>query len=317
MPAVELVGVEKRFGATRAVRGLDLRIPRGSTYGLLGPNGSGKTTTIRMLLRILEPDAGTLRVFGGDVTPAALDRIGYLPEERGLYARMTARNVLAFLAELKGVPPRVSRPRIDAWLERMGLADRADARVQEYSKGMQQKLQFLAAIIHQPDLVILDEPFSGLDPINQEVLKEIIAELRTQGRTILFCTHMIEHAERLCDHVCIIARGQVLVDGPVATVRRAHGGSHVALTLAELGSGAAARVRASAQVGAVQEDGGELHVSLRPEGDPQALLAELVAAGVGLRRFEIVEPTLRQIFLDRAAEAPGLADVADAVQANA
>jgi ABC-2 type transport system ATP-binding protein len=224
-PAIEIHGVRKSFDRTVAVDGLDLTVPRGATYGLLGPNGSGKTTTVRLILGILEPDGGEIRVLGDQRSPAILDRVGYLPEERGLYRRMRVRPLLLFLAEIKGVPASRAGPRIDAWLERVELAERAESRVQELSKGMQQKLQFLAAVVHDPELVILDEPFGGLDPINQEVLRSIVGELQRMGRTILLSTHMIEHAEWLCDHVCILARGRAAVDGPIERIKQEHSGA--------------------------------------------------------------------------------------------
>ncbi|MBI4410811.1 MAG: ATP-binding cassette domain-containing protein [Gemmatimonadetes bacterium] len=298
-PAIELEGVRKSFDGVDAVRGIDLSVPLGTTYGLLGPNGAGKTTTIRMILRILEPDAGGIRLFGGPVSQRALDRIGYLPEERGLYRKMRLRRVLAFFAELKGMPAWQSRPRIGEWLERLGLADRADARVQELSKGNQQKLQFISAVLHEPELVILDEPFAGLDPINQQVLKEIILDLKRRGRTILFSTHMIEHAERICEHVCIIAQGSKVVDGAIGQVKRAHGGEYVALALEQWAPAAIAAVRSSPLVAHVREQGNEAEVGLRAGADPQELLRALVTAGVRLRRFERVEPSLEQIFLER------------------
>jgi ABC-2 type transport system ATP-binding protein len=305
--AVEIRAVRKTFDRNVAVEALDLTIPLGSTYGLLGPNGSGKTTTIRMVLRILEPDEGEIRVFGRTPGPDTLDRIGYLPEERGLYRRMRVRPMLLFLAELKGVPSARAGPRIERWLDRVGLADRAQARIHELSKGMQQKLQFLAAIVHDPELVILDEPFSGLDPINQEALREIVSELRRDGRTILFSTHMIEHAERLCDHVCILARGRKVVDGEVARVKREHRGTFVALTVDGGDPSAAASIlRRSPHVVGIAEEGRDLELALAATADPQAVLADLVAAGVRLRRWQVVEPSLRQIFLERAG-ATGIA----------
>ena len=295
--------MRKAFERTIAVEDLDLHVPRGSTYGLLGPNGSGKTTTIRMILRILEPDRGAILLLGGQATPTLLERVGYLPEERGLYRRMTARRVLLFLAELKGMSPRESRPRVDHWLERVGLSDRADARVLELSKGMQQKLQFLAAVVHDPEVVILDEPFSGLDPINQEALRAIVGELRAAGRTILFSTHMIEHAERLCDHVCILANGRKVVDGSVTEVKRGHRGTRVALALERWDPGALATIRAMPDVVGVAGEGSELEAALAEGADPQAFLSELVARGLRLRRFELAEPSLRQIYLERAGGA--------------
>ncbi|HUP01474.1 MAG TPA: ATP-binding cassette domain-containing protein [Gemmatimonadota bacterium] len=318
-PAILLAGITKRFGDHLAVDGLDLAVPRGATYGLLGPNGAGKTTAIRILLRILEPDAGRVRLLGMPVRREVLDRVGYLPEERGLYRRMRVRDLLAFLAELKGVPGRASQPRIAAWLERFDLADRAEDRVQDLSKGMQQKLQFIAAVLHEPQVVVLDEPFGGLDPINQRILREIVTELRGKGCTLLFSTHLIENAERLCDHVCIIARGRKIVDGPLARVRREHGGTYIALTLDGAdepgadgpgadGLGAAQRsvqsIREAPLVERVTADGSELEVALIDGAQSNEFLAWLVERGISLRRFERVEPSLQQIFIERVGVEP-------------
>ncbi len=296
---IELRGVEKRFGDFTALRDMDLAIPPGSTYALLGPNGAGKTTTIRLILRIIQETEGTVHMFGGPVTMAALDRVGYLPEERGVYKRMTVRRLLAFMAEMKGVSARDSGPRIERWLERLELDDWIDAKVQELSKGMQQKLQFVSAVLHEPELVILDEPFGGLDPINQQVLKEIVQELQDVGKTILFSTHIIDHAERICDHVCIIARGAKVVDGPLARVRQEHGGSYVAVTLVPGATDGADRIRSSRQVASVRQDGAEVEVTLREGGDANALLSELVSDEVRLQRFEVVQPSLEQVFIER------------------
>ena len=304
LPAIEVRGLRKEYGDTVAVDGLDLVVPHGSTYALLGPNGSGKTTTIRTLLRIQEPDAGIVRVLGETPGPGVRDRIGYLPEERGLYPRMKVRDVLGFLAELKGLPRAESRPRIERWLARVGLAERAGDRVQSLSKGMQQKLQFIAAVVHEPEIVILDEPFSGLDPINQQVLRDIVAELRRDERTILFSTHIIEHAERLCDHVTILSGGRAVVSGELARVKREHGGRHVGITLDPWTPEAVAAVRAAPEVARVLEDGHALELALAEGADPRALLARLVGGGVGMIRFEVMEPSLQQVFIDRVGSKP-------------
>lgn len=298
-PAIELRGVSKSYDTFRAVKPLDLVVPRGATYGLLGPNGAGKTTTIRMTLRILQPDTGEILILGRPQSQDGLDRIGYLPEERGVYKRMKVRALLSFFAELKGVKPRDSKPRIERWLERMELTDRGDAKLQELSKGMQQKVQFIGSILHEPEIVILDEPFSGLDPINQRVLREIISDLKTEGRTIIFSTHIIEHAERICDHVGIIARGVKVADGTIAQVKREHGGEYVALRFQDWSADAISAVRRMADVQQVRENGNELEVALRDGADPNALLHHLVNNGVRLRRFEVTEPSLEQIFIER------------------
>lgn len=298
-PALELSGVSKSYDSFQAVKPLDLVVPRGATYGLLGPNGAGKTTTIRMALRIIQPDTGEIRILGNPLSQDGLDRIGYLPEERGVYRRMKVRKLLSFFAELKGVSTRESRPRIDEWLERMELTDRADAKVQELSKGMQQKIQFIGSILHDPEIVILDEPFSGLDPINQRVLREIIKELKQKGRTIIFSTHIIEHAERICDHVCIIARGVKVADGTIPEVKREHGSEYIALRLDGWDGTQADAIRRMASVASVREHGSELEVALRDGADPQALLEQIVGSGMRVRRFEIAEPSLEQIFIER------------------
>jgi ABC-2 type transport system ATP-binding protein len=309
-PVIELRGVEKRFDAVTAVAGLDLAVPEGSTYGVLGPNGAGKTTAIRMLLRILMPDAGEIRVHGKPVGQEALDRIGYLPEERGLYRRMRVGKLLTFLAEIKGITPAQSAPRIREWLERLELADRIDARLQELSKGNQQKVQFIAAVLHDPDIVILDEPFSGLDVINQQVLKDIVLDLKRQGKTLIFCTHMIDQAERICDHVCILSRGRKVVDGPVVEVKRRHAGSYVAVGLEQWTPEAVTVLRGSPLVSQVREEGHTAQVRLRASADPQELLRFVVDAGLRIRRFEQVEPSLEQIFLERVGgrEAAGMTE---------
>ena len=234
--AVLIRGVAKRFERHVAVDGLSLTVPRGSVYGLLGPNGAGKTTTIRMILNIIAPDEGEISVLGRPVaTSDVTDRIGYLPEERGLYKKMQVRQVLRFLAELKGVPARVADGRINAWLERLGLAtemkDWGSAKVDELSRGMQQKVQFIGALVHEPELVILDEPFSGLDPINAQALKDTVVELKRSGKTVIFSTHLMENAERMCDAVCIISNGVKVLDGTVTAVKADYGNQRVAVAL--------------------------------------------------------------------------------------
>ena len=297
--AVQLSGIRKTFEGVVAVDALDLSIPRGSTYGVLGPNGAGKTTTIRMILRIIDADAGTIDIFGERLAPQALDRIGYLPEERGIYKNMKLRRLLAFFAELKGMPARESRPKIMHWLERFELTDRADARVKELSKGNQQKVQFISAILHEPDIMILDEPFSGLDPINQQILKDIIVDLKRAGKTIIFSTHIIEHAERICDHVCILSQGRKVVDGTMVDVKKQHGGDYIAIAFEELTPAAVDEVRRNSVVGNVRQNGGTLEVDLRSGGDAQQLLKQLVDRGIRIKRFEYAEPSLEQIFLDK------------------
>jgi ABC-2 type transport system ATP-binding protein len=297
--AVQLSGIRKTFDGVIAVDGLNLNIPRASTYGLLGPNGAGKTTTIRMILRIIDPDTGEIDIFGDRLSPKSLDRIGYLPEERGIYKNMKVRRLLSFFAELKGMQPRVSKPKILQWLERFDLVDRAESRVKELSKGNQQKVQFISAILHEPDIMILDEPFSGLDPINQQILKDIIVDLKRAGKTIIFSTHIIEHAERICDHVCIIAKGRKVADGSIPQVKKQHGGEYIAIAFDSWSSAAVEEVRRSGVVADVRENGATLEANLKSGADAQVLLKHLVDRGVRLKRFEVAQPSLEQIFLEK------------------
>ena len=288
-----------------AVRRLSLIVPRGVVHGLLGPNGAGKTTTIRMLLGIIAPDEGTIRILGGaHGDRAVLDRVGYLPGERGLYRKMKVNEVLRFLAELKGVGRREADRRIAMWMERVSLRtpdrDWGTAKVDELSRGMQQKVQFVGTLLHDPDLVILDEPFSGLDPINTQALKDTVLELRRLGKTVVFSTHVMDHAERLCDSVCIISRGEKVLDGPISDVKAGDGRRHIALVLAGGAGGAVADVLHDRSLVARYDDSNRALEVLMTEGaDPQRLLRRLIAAGAVVERFELVQPSLHQIFLER------------------
>ncbi|MDQ3519076.1 MAG: ATP-binding cassette domain-containing protein [Gemmatimonadota bacterium] len=308
-PAVEIEGIAKRYSGHTAVRNLSLLVPRGSVYGLLGPNGAGKTTTIRMLLDIIAPDEGTIRIFGEpNRTEGILDRIGYLPEERGLYKRMQVRRVLRFVAELKGVSAKEADRRADKWLERLGLStpakDWGKAKVDELSRGMQQKVQFIATLLHDPELVILDEPFSGLDPINAQALKDTVVELKRDGKTVIFSTHIMDNAERLCDSVCILARGEKVLDGLVAEVRKEHGGRHVALQLADGRNGAVQSVlEDSTLITSVDNSNRTFDIEMVANGDPMQLLRRILDAGGSVQRFELVQPSLHRIFLDRVGAA--------------
>jgi len=305
--AIDIRKVVKRFDEFVAVRELSLQVPRGSVYGLLGPNGAGKTTTIRMILDVLLPDAGTIAIFGRPNTDyGVLDKVGYLPEERGLYKKMQVRRVLLFLAELKGMRPAEVGPRIDEWLERFGLVtpqkNWGDAKVDELSRGMQQKVQFIATLLHDPDLVILDEPFSGLDPINAQALKDAVLELKRRGKTVIFSTHVMDNAEKMCDSVCIIARGEKVLDGSVTEVKRAAGTRNVAIGLSGGGgaqNGVSDVLRDPRLVKKFDDSNNYIEVELAPNADAQALLRRLVDAGAAIERFELMQPSLHQIFLQR------------------
>jgi ABC-2 type transport system ATP-binding protein len=302
--AVDIAGVNKRFDGHVAVRDLSLAVPRGSVYGLLGPNGAGKTTTIRMILNVIAPDSGTIRVLNSSSgTNGVIDRVGYLPEERGLYRKMRVRRVLKFLGELKGMTGRDADRKIEEWLARLGLAEWGDKKVDELSKGMQQKVQFIGTMLHDPELVILDEPFSGLDPINAEALTDTVADLRQRGRTVIFSTHVMDSAERLCDSVCIIAKGAKVLDGPLMDVRAAHAGRTIALAMTNGTPDAVARVLADrALVDSVNSEHKTLEIELATNASAKALLARLVDAGAEITRFEIVQPSLHKIFLDRVSD---------------
>jgi ABC-2 type transport system ATP-binding protein len=298
---VEIDRITKRFSGHVAVTELSLAVPRGAVYGLLGPNGAGKTTTIRMIMNITIPDEGTVKLFGDELGGRHHSaRIGYLPEERGLYRKMKVRDTLIFLAEAKGVARAIAGRKADEWLDRMGLGEWRVRKVEELSKGMQQKVQFIATMLHEPELLILDEPFSGLDPINQDVLKEIIVHLSRAGTTVIFSTHQMDVAEKVCDHVCIVARGKKVLDGSLVEVKRVHGGTHVAVAF-DAGAEAAASILADPSLVSKSDDyGAYAELALRDGVAPQTLLEQLVRSGARLRRFERIEPSLHRIFLDKA-----------------
>ena len=301
--AIEVQHVVKRYADHFAVKDLSLQVPHGTVYGLLGPNGAGKTTTIRMILNIIAPDEGSIRVLGRQSNdPAATDRIGYLPEERGLYKKMKVRAVLQFLGELRGMKRSDADRQIDYWLERLSLRtpdkDWGQSKVDELSRGMQQKVQFIGTLLHDPDLVILDEPFSGLDPINAQALKDTVVELRKRGKTVIFSTHLMDNAERLCDSVCIIAGGEKVLDGTVAGVKAAHGARHIALALnGEVRTSVTSVLSDTTLITHVHDQNQFFELELARDATPQRLLERLVAAGAPITRFELVQPSLHQIFL--------------------
>ena len=293
--------IAKRFADHVAVADLSLRVPRGAVYGLLGPNGAGKTTTIRMIMNITIPDEGTIELFGdrmGGRHHSA--RIGYLPEERGLYRKMRVRDMLVFLAEAKGVSRATGGAKADEWLRRLDLSEWGPRKVEELSKGMQQKVQFIGTMLHEPELLILDEPFSGLDPINQQVLRDIVVHLSRSGKTIIFSTHQMDVAEKICDHVCIIARGRKVLDGGLAEVKRVHGGTYVAVAFEDATAGAGAMRAVSDLVAAADDSGVFAELKLKDGVDPQTVLEQLMKTGVRIRRFERIEPSLNRIFLEKA-----------------
>ncbi len=292
MHAVEIEGVTKAFGPVVAVDNLSLQVPGGAVYGFIGPNGSGKTTTLRMLMRILLPDAGTIRVLGEgpNAAGAASDRVGYLPEERGLYRKMRVGELLTFYAELKGM--RQPQAAIGEWLARLGLADYRNKLVETLSKGMAQKIQFISTILHRPELLILDEPFSGLDPVNQEVLKDAILDQKKAGATIIFSTHDMDVAEKMCDFIFMIFKGRKVLDGTLSAIQDRYGTDTVRVRV----DGNSVDFAALPGVENVNDYGRFQELRLAAKADPQKVLRELVGRG-RVSHFELARPSLHDIFV--------------------
>ena len=290
---VELNQVCKTYDHFVAVDHLDVQIPAGTVYGLLGPNGAGKTSSIRMMIGITMPDSGEVRLFGERFHRRQLHNVGYLPEERGLYKKMKIIDQLVFLAELKGVAPSEARTRAATWCERLELSAWLDKKVEELSKGMQQKVQFIAAMLHDPDLLILDEPFSGLDPANTVALKDVLLEAKKAGKTILFSTHRMDTVERLCDSICLIDHGKAVLQGELREVKARWGRNNVQIEY----EGDSAFLNNSALVQSCNNYGNYVEVRLQAGADAQQLLLG-AAAGCRIRRFELMEPSLEEIFID-------------------
>ncbi|WP_165219720.1 ABC transporter ATP-binding protein [Aquisphaera insulae] len=288
--AISIRGVTKRFGGVVAVNGLDLEVPRGSLYGFIGPNGSGKSTTLRMIMHILLPDQGEIEVLGNRDTRAAHDRVSYLPEERGLYKRMSVRRLLRYFGALKGARQPELDLAIGEWLERMGLSSWLDKKVDALSKGMAQKVQFIATVLQRPELLILDEPFSGLDPVNAEVLKDAVLDLRRAGTTVVFSTHDMSVAERLCDRIFMIFRGKKVLDGTLDQIQSRYGYDTIRVRT-DAGAEALDGIRG---VSEVNDNGNSQEV--RYSGDSQDLLAALMGR-TRIRQFEIARPSLHDIFV--------------------
>jgi len=298
-PTVSIDHITKRFGDFAAVSELSLAVYPGRIYGLLGPNGAGKTTTIRMIVNIMAPDSGRIDVFGQQITAQLQDRIGYLPEERGLYKKMKVGDQIKFFAALKDVSAKEADRRVDKWLSRLKLADWKNRKSGELSKGMQQKVQFINAVIHEPDLLILDEPFSGLDPVNLELLKDVILELKASGKTIIFSTHQMEVAERICDDICLINGSRKVLEGSIREVKRGFGRHAVALRL----QGGDAVLADQSLVNKIERHSDGMEVFLASSTSPQVLLRRLVEAGAQIERFEMIEPSLTNIFIEKVSEA--------------
>jgi ABC-2 type transport system ATP-binding protein len=295
---LELRDVRKSFGDFVAVDGVSLAVPPGAVFGLLGQNGAGKTTSIRMIMDILAPDRGEVLFFGRPRRPEDLERVGYLPEERGLYRKMSVTDHLLFFAELHGVERRRALKLIGQWLERVELAAWGKAKVEALSKGMQQKIQLVGTILHDPEILILDEPFSGLDPIAQALFKDLIGDFKARGKTILFSTHILEQAEKLCDHIGLISHGRVILAGELAALKREGGGNVYRLTM----KGDKAAVADTPGVAEVLDQPSGLRLVLAPDARPAAVLRELVGR-VEVTDFRSQEPDLETLFLQAVRHA--------------
>ncbi len=280
----------KTFGKVLAVDDLSLDVPTGSVYGFIGPNGSGKTTTLRMIMNIFYPDGGTIRVLGGEAGESCNDRIGYLPEERGLYRRMKLRDLLKFYGELKS--NRDVSEQVDAWLKRLELDGWVDHKVEALSKGMSQKAQFIAAVVSQPDLLILDEPFSGLDPVNTDVLREAVLDLQATGTTVIFSTHDMDVAEKMCDFIFMIFKGRKVLDGTLDAIQEEYG--HDTLRIGA--EGGVARLRDLEGVERIKDFGRIQELRMKPDADPQQILSRIMSR-TSIRNFEISKPSLHDIFV--------------------
>lgn len=288
--AVRLTDVSKSYGSHRAVDSLSLTVPTGSIYGFIGPNGSGKTTTLRMILHILRADAGQIEVLGATGDRAANDQVGYLPEERGLYKKMKVSTLLEYYAAMKGVSPKVARRESRLWLEKMGLSNWADKKIESLSKGMAQKVQFIATVQTRPRLIILDEPFSGLDPVNLESIRAAVLELRDEGATVIFSTHDMSTAERMCDSILMIYKGRKVLDGSLEEIQSAYGQDTVRLRT----DGGARVLEGLPGVESVRDYG--KYQEVRTVGDTNLLLSALLARA-RVEQFEVCRPSLHDIFV--------------------
>ena len=298
MNAIEVEHVTKAFGRFKAVDDLSLEIPKGTMFGLLGPNGAGKTTTIRMIMDITAPDTGAIRVLGRPASRESLARVGYLPEERGLYRRMRVLDHLLFLAAIKEVDAETAKKRIDRWLDAMELRPWLHRKVDELSKGMQQKIQFIGTIVHDPDVLILDEPFSGLDPINVNLIKTFLVEFRAEGKTVVFSTHVLEQAEKLCDHICLITKSKKVLDGDIRELKRRFAGNVIRVST----DASAGAIAALAGVHSVTPVNGGFHVGLDAGVEPRTIVQRLFEKH-RVDAFSEQEPELEEIYLKAVRDA--------------
>jgi ABC-2 type transport system ATP-binding protein len=294
MSIVELHNIRKVYDTKVAVEGLSLTIEPGTMFGLLGPNGSGKTSSIRMMIGMTVPDSGTVSLFGQPFSRTLLHRIGYLPEERGLYKKMKVLDQLIFLGQLHGLTEAVARQRSLAWCERLEITEAIGKKTEELSKGMQQKIQFIAALLHEPELIIMDEPFSGLDPVNAQLLMDTLVALRSEGKAILFSTHRMDQVEKLCDAIALISRGKLLLSGSMREVKSQYTRNRVQVVF----SGNDAFL-ANPAVAESKNYSGIAELRLTSESAAQQVLADAIAHGTIINRFEVMEPTLEEIFIEK------------------
>ena len=291
MPVVELAGVTKAYENKIAVNDLSLSIEAGQMFGLLGPNGAGKTSSIRMMMGITMPDSGQVNLFDKPFERQSLERVGYLPEERGLYKKMKVLDQLIFFGQLHGLTAEEANTRATAWAKRMEIADSLTKKTEELSKGMQQKIQFIATLLHDPGLIVMDEPFSGLDPVNALLMERTLLELKDQGKAILFSTHRMDQVEKLCDSICLINNGQAVLKGNLREIKATYERNRVIVEF----QGSSAFLK-SDEIAEAQNFSGHAEIKLKPHGDAQKLLHEAAAVAT-IYRFELVEPSLEEIFI--------------------
>jgi ABC-2 type transport system ATP-binding protein len=294
MSIVELHNIRKVYDTKVAVEGLTLTIEPGTMFGLLGPNGSGKTSSIRMMIGMTMPDSGTVSLFGQPFTREALSRVGYLPEERGLYKKMKVMDQLIFLGRLHGLSEETARARSLAWCERIEITEAIGKKTEELSKGMQQKIQFIAALLHDPELVIMDEPMSGLDPVNAALLQQTLIDLRKEGKAVLFSTHRMDQVEKMCDSIALISRGKLLLSGSIREVKAGYPRNR--LQVAFTGDDSFTRHPAVAEA---KVEAGVAEITLRDATAAQQILADALSRGTIITRFEVLEPTIEEIFIEK------------------